>query len=196
MNNKDLVTADVAIKELIGNWLFWGLILHFVYFILIKLITDHIEIGIIKLIFAVLLNFITVFYIWKISTEKTFKNKMPTYNDLPKIIKSITIFTIILCIIMPIINFSIMGEVIEQASQETKKIGAVIETKYYETEKNNFEQNIEKTIEEFKYEIYTYLIVYQILITIIYLYMIIVEKKRLLNYIAIDQNYLEHIDKL
>ena len=196
MNNKKLITADIAIRELIGNWLLWALILHFINFILIKVITDHIKVEIIQLIFALLLHSITIFYIWKISTEKTLKNKMFKYNELSKIMKGITIFTIIICIIMAVVNFYIIGESFEETINEAKKIDISIETIFSENEKNNFKQNTKNTIIEVKHKIYTYLISFQILVTIIYLYMVIVEKKRLLNYIAIDQDYVEHINNI
>lgn len=73
MKKRELVDVRTITKELIGNWLFSFVVLYFVYFITYSIITKHIGSEILKIFIAKSLQGITLYFIWKNATQKTFQ---------------------------------------------------------------------------------------------------------------------------
>lgn len=185
MEERKLVSAKKITQELIGNWLLWGLILQFCCTIILKVITKSIDSNLFKAIITIILQIITVFFIWKISTAKAFKGKIILEEDITNIMKSLRVFIIIICIVIAIYNFSRIDMAIDEVLKTNYQLQIsenIIMQIYDEEQIQKYYEIKEQAVEEARSQMYLYMAVFQSILTVIHLVMLSFEKKELLNY--------------
>ena len=179
MEEIEIIPASKITRRIIENWLLWGVIIQLCYGVILNIIIKNVNANVLKIILSIVLQIIAVCIIWKISNAKAFKGKSIYRRDIPEIMKNLTIFTIVICIISIIFVFSIVNEAINEISYEMKERYKGLINIYGE---DVYNQQMELLIEPVKKQINSYIVIIQIASSIIYLVMLVFEKKELLNY--------------
>ena len=99
--------------------------------------------------------------------------------------KNLIIFTVIICILTAIINFSKVNQTVEEAINSNAQIALAekyMKYIYDEDEIAIYEIEKEKIINETKTKLYTYLAILEIGLTAIYLGIVPLQKKAILKY--------------
>ena len=186
MENKEVVTSGKMTQLLIGYWLLWGIVVGILYNVIFSLITAKIESMVLVAILAIIFQGIIVFVVWKLSTSSSFKKKTIEYNDVPNVMKNLVIFTVIICVITAIYNISSVNSRIDKALESNNKLKymeSFMSYYYSDTEMAEYQKQKEETINKAKNEAYTYLIILEIGLTIVYLAVLPLEKKEILKYV-------------
>lgn len=186
MENKELVTSGKITQALIGNWLLWGIVFGFLYNIIFSLITSKINSMIIVAIIAIIFQGIITFIMWKLSTSSSFKKKTIAYDDVPKVMKNLIIFTVAICIINGIYNASTVNSSIDEALQSDYKLKyaeSMMSYYYNNAQMEEYQLQKEEMIKETKSKLYAYLITLEIGLTAVYLAVLPLEKKEILKYV-------------
>lgn len=187
MEDKELVTSGKITQSLIGNWLLWGIVFGFLYSIIFSLITSKMESMVLVAIIAIIFQGIIAFIVWKLSTSSSFKKKTIVYDDVPKVMKNLIIFTIVICIFNSIYNISTVNSSIDKALQsdyKLKYIESMMSYLYNDAQIEKYQAQKEEMIKETKSKLYTYLIILEIGLTAVYLAVLPLEKKEILKYVG------------
>ena len=182
MENKEIVTSQKIIERLIGYWLLWKIVFEIIYTIIFDLIADAVESGLFQLIIALALQGIIIFITWKLSTKIVFKKNTISYEDVPVVMKNLTIFTIIICIINCIYNFSNI-DVKPDNNAYSSYIESMLSDIYNDTQMAEYQKQKEEAIKKSEIRTYTYLAIVEICLTAIYLVVLPLEKKEILKYV-------------
>lgn len=184
--NKELVTSNKITQLLIGNWLLWSIVFGFIYSFVFSLVTAKIESKILVAIIAIITHGVMIFVIWKLSTSTSFKKKTIYYDDVPKVMKNLIIFTIVICLFNSIYNISTVNNSIDktlQSNYKLKYIESMMSYLYSDAQIEEYQAQKEKTIQKTKNELYTYLVILEIGLTAVYLAILPLEKKEILKYV-------------
>lgn len=186
MEDKELVTSWKITQSLIGNWLSWGIVFGVLYSIIFSLITSKMESMVLVAIIAIIFQGIIAFIMWKLSTSSSFKKKTIVYDDVPKVMKNLIIFTIVICIFNGIYNISTVNSSIDEALQSDYKLKyteSMMSYLYNDAQMEEYQSQKEEMIKETKSKLYTYLIISEIGLTAVYLAVLPLEKKEILKYV-------------
>ena len=186
MENKELVTSGKITQLLIGHWLLWGIVFGFLYSIIFRLITSNMESIVIVAIIAIIFQGIIAFIVWKLSTLSSFNKKTIVYDDVSKVMKNLTIFTIVICIFNGIYNFYAVNSSIDEALQSDYKLKyteSMMSYFYNDTQMEEYQAQKEEMIKETKSKLYTYLIILEVGLTAVYIAVLPLEKKEILKYV-------------
>lgn len=186
MENKELVTSKKITQSLIGWWLVWGIPLGIIYSVIYNLITNAVKSLILSAIIAIVLQGIATFLQWKFSTSSTFNKKTMSYNDVSKVMKNLIIFTIIVCIINGVYRFSQVNSTIDETVNSNLQLQyteSMMSHLYNDEQMAEYNQQKEKAIEEVKSQLYIYLAIIEIGLTVVYLAVLPLEKKEILKYV-------------
>ena len=187
MENKEVVTVQKITQRLIGYWFLWTIVLGIFYSIVFSLITKNIDSMISLAIITIVLQGITIFCIWMLSTTFAFKTDTIARNDVPTVMKNMLIFTIIICVINAIYNFYTLNTKIEE-SLNSNPILKYQEDLMYELYNSDVMEEYRKQknaeIKEAKREAYTYLAVIEIGLTAVYLGVLPLEKREILKHVS------------
>ena len=111
---KEYINAEKATQNLIAYYILWGFLFGIIYNLVYTFITANMESLILQVIVTIVLQGIVAFLLWKFSMSSVFKKKTILYYDVPKVMKNLTIFTIIICIISGIYNISRVNSSIKE----------------------------------------------------------------------------------
>ena len=181
MESKELVSPKKMSQLLIGNWLVWGLLVEIIYSVVFSLIIDSIESLVLKAIIAVILQEIITIVIWKISIVSAFKKRTISYNDVPYVMKSLIIFTIVVCALTCIYNIASVNSLVKDYIDSDYKlqIGESFMSRFYDDdEMAEYNKEKENAISEVKNKVYTYAVILEIWLTLVYLAVLPLEKKK------------------
>lgn len=186
MENKQIATVRKITGELIGGFILYGIVFGILYDILYNSIANKISENYILLaIIAIILQGIIGFLIWRCSIATTFRNRLIEKNNVKTVMKNLIIFTVIICILTAIINFSKVNQTVEEAINSNAQIALAekyMKYIYDEDEIAIYEIEKEKIINETKTKLYTYLAILEIGLTAIYLGIVPLQKKAILKY--------------
>jgi len=190
---RKFVTTGKMTGELIGGFLIYGFLFGLLYEIIITIVSEYSESLILKCILSIVLQGITVYIVWKFSIKSAFK-KMTIYNhEVSKVMKNLTIFTIIACLLVAIYNFK---EVSSNFDKEiNSNIGLTLNDRYAsylydDDEMKDYKAKKEKVISDAKAKLYGYLAALEIGLLAVYLGVLPLEKKIMLKYTT-DANNIE-----
>ena len=185
MKNKQVATVRTITGELIGGFLLYGIAFGLLFNIIHSAITNRIETDsqILIAIITIILEGITVFLVWRCSIATTFRNRLIEKNDVPKVMKNLLIFTVIIYSITALVNFSKVNDTINKTINSKFLLSERV-LKYMndsdEIAKYNEEKN--KAINEAKSIAYKYLAVLEIGSLAVYLGILPLQKKAILRY--------------
>ncbi len=188
MENKQVATVRTITGELIGGFILYGIVFGILYSSIYSAITNTIPENyslVLKAIIAILLQGIIVFFIWRCSIATTFRKRLIETNDVKKVIKNLMIFTVIICFITAMINFMQVNQTVEETinSDARLKISETYMQYLYDDEEiAQYKAEKEKLIGETKTKLYTYLIVLEIGLLVVYLGVVPLQKKAILKY--------------
>ena len=188
LENKQVATVRTTTGELIGGFILYGIVFGILYSSIYSAITNTIPENyslVLKAIIAILLQGIIVFFIWRCSIATTFRKRLIETNDVKKVIKNLMIFTVIICFITAMINFMQVNQTVEETinSDARLKISETYMQYLYDDEEiAQYKAEKEKLIGETKTKLYTYLIVLEIGLLVVYLGVVPLQKKAILKY--------------
>lgn len=192
MLNRELVDSKKISKDLIGNWLLWFVILQFCFIVIYGLILKVNDLNnVLLIVIALILQAIAMFFIFKISTSKTFKEKMILDEDAPVIMKNLSILVIIVFLLISIYNFSNIEKTINKiinTDKELQLIDNFAKITYSEEDLKNYYEQKDNAIEDVKNELYVYEVIFHFFLFIIYCIMLLIEKNTLYNYVSIGKS--------
>lgn len=186
VEDKEVVTSGKMTQTLIGNWLLWGIVFGLLYNIIFSLITSKMESMVLIAIIAIIFQGIIAVIVWKLSTSSSFKKKTIVYDDVLKVMKNLIIFTIVICIFNGIYNVSTVNSSIDKTLQSDYKLKykeSLMSSFYDETQMKEYQSQKEEMIKETKSKLYTYLVILEIGLTVVYLAVLPLEKKEILKYV-------------
>lgn len=188
MENKEVATVRTITGELIGGFLLYGIVFGILYSIVYTTISNRIPSDslILTAIISIILQAITVFCVWRCSIATTFRKRAIDNNDVKKVMKNLIIFTVIICFISALMNFS-------EVNKKLKNLDKTIEAKlmlsevfmeyqYNSDEIEKYQDEKEKAISEAKTKLYTYLGVLEIGLLAVYLGVVLLQKKAILRH--------------
>ena len=184
MENKQVATVRTITGELIGGFLLYGIAFGLLYSIIYKAITNRIETDsqILIAIITIILQGITVFLVWRCSIATTFRKRLIEINDVPKVIKNLLIFTVIICFITALMNFSKVNDKINETIDSKFLLTETVLKYMHDDEISKYNEEKEKAINEAKSTVYTYLAVLEIGLLAVYLGVVPLQKKTILKY--------------
>lgn len=192
MLNRELVDSKKISKDLIGNWLLWFVILQFCFIVIYGLILKANDYNnVLLIVIALILQTIAMFFIFKISTSKTFKSKMILAKDAPVIMKNLSILVIIVFLLISIYNFSNIEKTINEivyTDKELQLIDSFAKITYSEEDLKNYYEQKDKAIKDVKNELYIYEVIFHFSLFIIYCIMLLIAKNTIYDYVSIGKS--------
>ncbi len=185
LENKQVATVRTITGELIGGFLLYGIVFGILYSIVYSAISNRISSDslIPTAIIAIILQGITVFCVWRCSIATTFRKRLINTNDVQNVMKNLMIFTVILCLISAIINFSKVNEKVEKTMNSNAMLSEYYTKYLYDDEEiAQYQVEKEKVISETKTKLYTYLAVLEVGLLAVYLGIVPLQKKAILKY--------------
>lgn len=187
MENKEFSTTKKITQELIGGWLLWGILLFgIIYSLLFNVVTSSVDSMVLKGIIAIIMQGCIAYITWKLSTKSTFKQKTMAFDDVPKVMKNLCIFTVVICVINGIYQCSQVNSIIDNAINsnfQLKYTESMMSYLYNEEQMIEYNKQKEETIKQVKKQAYTYLAIVEIGLTAVYIAVLPLEKKEILKYI-------------
>ena len=187
MEEKEFATTKKVTSELIGGFFLWGIlfgsIYSFLYSLIVRKVFSNSLIG--TSITAIILQGITVILVWKFSTITVFKKRTIYTHEVSTVMKNLTIFTIIICLITAIYNFSQINSRIDKIieSDISLSINDLYASYLYNAkEKAQYEAQRKEAISKAKGQVYGYLTVLEIGLLAVYFGVLPLEKKNILKY--------------
>ena len=187
LENKQVATVRTITGELIGGFILYGIVFGILYSIIYSAITNRISEDSLLLtaIITIILQGITVFCVWRCSIVTTFRKRLVEANNVNIVMKNLMIFTVIICVINAIINFSKINDTVEETINSDANI-IISETYmkylYDEEEIAKYEAEKEKIVNETKKNLYTYLTILEIGLLVVYIGIVLLQKNAILKY--------------
>ncbi len=185
LESKQVATVRTITGELIGGFLLYGIVFGILYSFVYAAISNRISSDslILTAIIAIILQGITVFCVWRCSIATTFRKRAIDRNDVKTVMKNLIIFTVIICFITALMNFSEVNEKVDKAIQSDLMLSETFMKYNYNTnEIAKYQAEKEKVISETKTKLYTYLGVLEIGLLAVYLGVVPLQKKAILKY--------------
>lgn len=187
MENKEIANIRTITGELIGGFILYGIPFAVLYSIIFGLISKVIpsESLIITAIVAIILQGFSAFFVWKCSIATTFRKRSIDRNDVPSVMKNLLIFTVILCFISALINFSEVNQKIDKTINSNISLQlseSYMKKIYNEQQITQYQAEKDKVIGEAKTKLYTYLAVLEIGLLAVYLGVVPLQKKSILKH--------------
>lgn len=186
MEDKEIVTSGKMTQSLIGNWLLWGILFGIIYSFIYNSITSSMKSMVGIALVAIGLQGIIAILCWKYSTSSSFKKKTISYEDVPKVMKNLLIFTIVICAMTAIYHIANVNSTIDESvnsNYQLKFSESMLSYIYNDQQIAEYQAEKEKAIKEIKSKMYTYLIITEIGLTAVYLAVLPLEKKYILKYV-------------
>ena len=170
-------------SELIGGYLLYGFILGIFYAIIGSIITEKIvgtDLNMAATV-SVICSGILGIIVWKLSIKSTFKKKLIAREDIPGVMKNITVFIIVIIVLSGALNYLEFKEEIDEIKEKYTSAYRMLDKYGYSNESKEL---IEKTEQEIDKQVKTY-----------YTYLGIVETGQIIVYIAILYMIKKDIEK-
>lgn len=187
MEEKKVETVRNVTGGLIGGYLLYGILFgilySFIYSSISKMFSSDLLIP--KAIIAIILQGITTFCIWRCSIAETFKKRAIDRNDVKKVMRNLIIFTVIICIISGLDNYSKVNEQLDNIinSNASIKISEMYMKYLYDDEEiAQYKAEKERIINEAKTKLYTYLTILEIGLLAVHVSVIPLQKKAILKH--------------
>lgn len=186
LENKQIATVRTITGELIGGFLLYGIAFSILYNIAYSAILNRISSDslILTAIITIILQGITVFCIWRCSIATTFKKRAIDRNDIKTVMKNLIIFTLIICFITALLNFTEVNKKLAIQSSDLMFSETFVKYKYNAVEMAKYQTEKEKIISKTKTKLYTYLGVLEIGLLAVYLGVVPLQKKAILKHTA------------
>lgn len=178
-------TVRTITGELIGGFILYGIVFGILYSFIYSAITNRISEDslILTAIIAIIFQGITVFCVWRCSIATTFRKRLIETDDVKTVMKNLMIFTVIICFLTALINFSQVNETVENKINSSLTVSEMyMQYLYDDDEIAQYEAEKEKIISETKLKLYTYLAVLEIGLLAVYLGVVPLQKKAILKY--------------
>ena len=191
MENKEIATTKKITQELIGGWILWGLVLGIAYSFAFSLITSFIKSMILQALITIIMQGFVAFFVWKLSTQSTFKKRTMSYDGVPTVMRNLIIFTIIICVVNGIYNFIRINGVIDEAVKSNYKLQyteKMMSYLYSSDQMAEYNKQKEEAIAKVKNQAHIYLVIVEIGLTAVYLAVLPLEKKEILKYVNQEEN--------
>ena len=182
MDNKKVASVRTITGELIGGFILYGIPFSILYMVIRNWISNIIssESLIISVMISIVLQGVVAYCIWKCSITTTFKKRAINKNDVSTVIKNLVIFTFILCLFSAIMNFSEVNRKLDRNTNEILQFSEIYRNN--EKQKNQYLEKKEKSIAQTKNKLYTYLLILEVGLLIVYLGVAFLQKKSILKY--------------
>ena len=184
---KQIVSVGKITANLIGGVFLFGILFGIAYNIIYAILMGifNIENMLLTTILSILLQIISTLLIWKCSTSSTFNKYTISSSYIPKIMRNLFIFTIVICSIYTVYSLTTINKTIETEivnNSELKLSDMFIEKFYSQEQINEYNYQKEQAINEAKNKVYTYSITLLICNILINFLVLIPEKKFIQNY--------------
>lgn len=196
MEGKTIATTRKITGELLGGFflygILWGIVYYFVYNFIVKRILGNSPIFVI--IVGLILQAGTVYMIWRNSTSSTFKKRTMYSHQVPTVMRSLIIFTLIICILNTIFNFLDLNKQFEKTINSNYKLQIAemyMNILYNDEQMVQYQIEKQKAIDEVKKQVYIYFAILEVGILVIYIGILPLEKKNILKY-TIEGDYLSN----
>ena len=194
MGNRELTSSGKITTSLIVNWIAWSFVYGFIWAFLgtlaINLLTNIlsgvlgsiIETWLIQSIVSLLLQAVLVILIWKSSVKSSFKKKTIQQVEVSKVMRNLIIFTIIICLANGIYQYSTINNTVETTVNNQLKYYERLMSYTHNADKiAEYELQKTEAIEQIKSELYKRLTVLEIGIFVVYLGVLPLTKKDILE---------------
>lgn len=187
MGERQLVTAGAITKKLILGYFLFGILFGLVYSLAYLIISAIFPSMIMNLILAIILQGVTVFCVWRCSINIAFEKKTIKRYDVSTVIKNMSIFTIIICLISAIFNFAeIGGSFEENVNKELdSNVGLRLTERYMEMLDSEayqeYQKELEKEISKAKTQLYGYTFALEAGLLVTYLVVVHMQRRTLLE---------------
>ena len=187
MEDKQVATVRTITGELIGGYILYGIAFSILYSIIYSTISKMFSSDslIPTAIIAIILQGITSFCIWRCSIATTFRKRLIDRNNVQTVMKNLMIFTVILCIISGLMNYSNVNKQLDKTINSNTSLmlsETYMKYLYDDEELAQYQAEKEKVISETKTKLYTYLTVLEIGLLAVYLGVVPLQKKAILKY--------------
>jgi len=187
MGEKQLVTAGAITRELILGYILFGILFGFAYGFVYSILSAIFPGMIMKLILAIVLQGLTAFGIWRCSINTAFKKKTIKRYDVSTVIKNMSIFTIIICLVSAILNFAEIGGSFEETVNKEldSNVGLRLTERYMEMLDSEayqeYQKELEKEISKAKTQLYGYTFALEAGLLVTYLVVVHMQRRTLLE---------------
>ena len=187
MENKKVVGAGKIISDLIAGWFLYGIIFGVLYRVIYTKLVAPIDSLVMIALIAIVLQGIVGLLCWKCSTNSAFKKRTMDINEVPKVMKGLVIFTIIVCVITWILNYSKVDQQVDRYVKYNSELmvkEAYMDILYDDDELKEYYEKKDEAIKDVKSQLYTYLIILEVGLTGVYLLILIIVKKDIVKKIT------------
>lgn len=188
MEERNVVTVKSITGKLIGSYFLYGILWGIIYSIVYNKVSQNFsgEDSLIPIaIFAIILQGIITFFLWRTSITSVFKKVTINKNDVENLIKKLIIFTLVICFIHALTTWiEINDKIDEEIENSTELRMAESYMKYFYNDEQIAEYNAQKEIiiNEAKTKLNTYFIVLEIGILIVNIAVVPLQKNHILKY--------------
>lgn len=186
MGNKTIISSGKMTGRLILYWILWGILVGALQSALVSTIANPIESFVAKAVVVVLIQGLCIIVLWKLSTLSSFKDKTISEEDIPKVMKNLLIYTIVIIIISCIINVYTVNNSIDQAvdsNYQLKFTEHSLSKVYNDEQMAKYNEMKENYISEVKKKVNEYIFIVDIAVSVVYLAVLKLEKKELIKYV-------------
>lgn len=173
---RKIVTVGKMSTELIVGFFVYGIVYGIIYYLLINFLAVlRIESLIVTAIISIILQGIFAFLTWKWNISATLKKRTITKDKVPAIMRDLYIFTIILCVVTAIFNFRKVDMNLDYEINTELKLEGIYRNS------SDYQEQKELVTKEVKKGLYTYLAVLEVGLFVVYIGVILLQKKRILE---------------
>lgn len=185
LENKEISTVKKITTELIAGFFLYGIIFSILYRILYgTMISKTSSISLVlTAIISIIMQGIIVFLGWRCSIATVFKKRAIDGNDVATVMRNLYIFTVIVCVIAMIINFTEVNKSIDNVIESQSAFEETfMEYAYSDDEILEYQREKEQNISDAKSKLYTYLVLMEIGSLAVYIGVLPLQKKAILKY--------------
>ena len=188
MEERNVITVKSITGKLIGSYFLYGILWGILYSIIYAKVSQNFsgENSLIPIaMFAIILQGIIAFFLWRNSITSVFKKVTINKNDVKDLIKNLIIFSVVMCLISAGTTWIEMNDKIDETIENSLELRmAENYIKYFYNDEQIAEYNAqkEKIINETKTRMNTYFIVLEIGILIVNIGAVPLQKNYILKY--------------
>lgn len=177
----------VSIKKMtlliMGFFILWSLVFGIADSIIQAVFTVGIKSIMLKVMVSLIIQGGITVCIWRQTVASSFKKKTIDNNDISKIMRNLTIFSVVLCIISAIVNFATLNSRVESTIDENMNYSSrdkIVEAYYNDKQKEEYYEQKEAIIENVKETAFKTVVVMQVGTIIINIVVLPFVKKEIL----------------
>ena len=183
MENKEITTTKKITTDLIAGWLFYLIPFGLLYSFFYKLMDSKIDQLAIKCLIGIIVQGVIILVAWKLSTRSAFKKRTITLDNVSKVMRNLTIFTIIVLAISGFSKYLSINKLLNAATNYNNAMLAFCLRGVTDEEViAEYSEKVEENTRNLKNETYTYLALVETGFVIVYLGALAIEKKEIIKY--------------